>query len=266
VVIRSGGRGPSGAAAGGPGRRRLVARGGATKLTSDLPHWAGMEHPDAVLFDLDGTIVDSRIPYTRSLNHALAAVGLPEREPSSLYQYLGPPLHETLTDHLGVPAELVDRCIEIYRERYTAVGFEESEAYEGMPELLRELHGRVPLAVATSKVITLVDPLLEMLGLADLFDVISGPAPEAINESKATTIASALSGLGGSAGSGGDRNGAIRSAVMIGDRFYDVEGAAAHGIPTIGVLWGSGSEQELRDAGAVAVVTHPDEIPALLGL
>jgi phosphoglycolate phosphatase len=53
---------------------------------------------------------------------------------------------------------------------------------------------------------------------------------------------------------------------MIGDRFYDVDGAREHGIPTVGVLWGVGGEAELRAAGAEWLVARPDEIPGLLGL
>jgi phosphoglycolate phosphatase len=214
-----------------------------------------MERPDALLFDLDGTIVDSRIPYTRSMNHALAAIGQRRRPPGDLYQYLGPPIHETLVDHLGVPVELVDRCIEIYRERYATVGLDETEVFDGMPELLHSLHGRVPLAVATSKVVTLVTPLLKKLGLLELFETVAAPAHGSVNESKAQTIASALTALGRPA-----------RAVMVGDRFYDVDGAREHGIPTIGVLWGVGSEQELRDAGVAALVAAPAEIPPLLNL
>jgi phosphoglycolate phosphatase len=214
-----------------------------------------MERPDALLFDLDGTIVDSRVPYTRCMNYALATVGLAERAPEDLYQYLGPPLHETLVEHLGVPTELVERCIELYRERYVAVGMDETEVFNGVPELLRSLHGRVPMAVATSKVSTLAEPLLEKLGLLELFETVAAPAPDTVNESKAATITSALVALGGPA-----------TSIMIGDRFYDVDGARAHGIPTIGVLWGVGSEQELRDAGAAALVATPAEIPTLLNL
>jgi phosphoglycolate phosphatase len=220
-----------------------------------VPDWPGMERPDALLFDLDGTIVDSRIPYSRCMNYALAAIGQPERAAEDLYQFLGPPIHETLIDHLRVPEELVDRCIKLYRERYVAIGMDETEVFAGVPELLRELHGRVPLAVATSKVLTLAEPLLEKLGLSQLFETVAAPGPETINESKAATIASALAALGSPA-----------KPVMIGDRFYDVVGALQHGIPTIGVLWGVGTEQELREAGAAALVTTPDEIPPLIEL
>jgi phosphoglycolate phosphatase len=86
---------------------------------------------------------------------------------------------------------------------------------------------------------------------------ISGPPEDAINESKAATIAGALEGL---------RELQINSPVMVGDRLYDVLGAREHEIPTIGVLWGAGSEQELRDAGADWLVAKPEEIPPILGV
>jgi phosphoglycolate phosphatase len=113
----------------------------------------------------------------------------------------------------------------------------------------------VRLAVATSKIATSAVMLLEHLGLAELFDVISGPLASALAEPKSVTVAQALAALGGP-----------RQAVMVGDRRYDVEGAGEHGVPTIGVLWGAGSEQELRTAGAWQLVSSPDEIPPLIGL
>ena len=105
--------------------------------------------------------------------------------------------------------------------------------------------------------------LLERLGLAELFDVISGPLPSAVNEPKAVTVAQALAALDGTVGF---RSDGAKSAVMVGDRSYDVIGAREHGLPTIGVLWGAGSEEELREAGAAALVAAPAEIPPLLGL
>jgi len=189
------------------------------------------------------------------MNYALARAGLPVHEPSELYQYLGPPIHETLVDHLRVPAKLVEPIVAAYRERYAEFGLDETVVFDGVPELLRGLQGRVPLAVATSKVRTIVGPLLSHFGLLDLFDFVGAPSPDVTNESKAQTIESTLIGLGGPV-----------TPVMIGDRFYDVDGARAHGIPTVGVLWGVGGEAELRAAGAEWLVASPDEIPGVLGL
>jgi len=211
--------------------------------------------PDAILFDLDGTIIDSRVPFVTSLNYALAAHGLRQREPEEVLHYLGPPTHEAFTDMLGDDEQLVRDLVATYRAHYAEHATQTTTVYDGIPELLRHLHGRVPLAVATSKIVTSAVMLLENLGLAGLFDVISGPLPSAINEPKAVTVAQALVALD-----------APPHAVMVGDRFYDVVGAREHGMPTIGVLWGAGSERELRDADAAAIVAAPEEIPRLLGL
>jgi len=216
-----------------------------------------MQHPDAVLFDLDGTIIDSEVPFADSINHTLAAFGQPEREPSELRQYLGPPTHEAFSELLGPDEKLIQAAVETYRAHYAQHSGATTTVYDGMPELLRYLHAHMPLAVATSKIRVAAVALLEGLGLADLFVTISGPAQDAVNESKATTIARALEGLGQLQ---------IASPVMIGDRLYDVVGAREHKIPTIGVLWGAGSEQELRAARADWIVAKPDEIPPILGV
>lgn len=229
--------------------------------------------PAILLFDLDGTLVDSRAAYARSMNHALASVGLEPRPEAELHGYLGPPIHETLLDLMRVPPALVDPIIASYRERYAARSVIESRVFDGVAELLGTLSGRVRLAVATSKPLDAALRLLDGLGIASVFETISGPAAEAVNESKAVTIGRALSSLErttptpgtqpATAGDGAPRSG---TPVMIGDRRYDVLGAAAHGLPTIGVLWGAGSEAELRAAGAAALAAAPHEIPALLGL
>jgi phosphoglycolate phosphatase len=214
-----------------------------------------VEHPDAVLFDLDGTIIDSRVPFVTSMNYALAANGHPQREPRELLPYLGPPTRIALAELVGDDDALIGPTLATYREHYARTSPETTLVYEGIPELLQSLHGRVLLAVATSKIATSAVMLLEHLGLAQLFDVISGPLESALAEPKSVTVAQALVALGGP-----------RRAVMVGDRLYDVEGAREHGVPTIGVLWGAGSEQELRAAGAWEIVSSPDEIPPLLGL
>jgi phosphoglycolate phosphatase len=216
-----------------------------------------MERPDAVLFDLDGTIIDSRVPFVTSMNFALAANGQREREPDELLPYLGPPTQVALEELVGDDDELIAATLATYREHYARTSTDTTLVYQGIPELLEQLHGRVRLAVATSKIATSAVMLLEHLGLAELFDVISGPLESALAEPKSVTVAQALAALGGADGI---------KAVMVGDRLYDVEGAGEHGVPTIGVLWGAGSEQELRDAGAWKIVSSPAEIPPLLGL
>jgi phosphoglycolate phosphatase len=213
-----------------------------------------MKRPDIVLFDLDGVIVDSRVPFVRCVNAALVAHQLPPRPSHELYRYLGPPLHGTF-EVLAGSGPIADSCVDAYRRRYAALAASETTVFPGMREALELASSRLPLVVATSKAAALADPLLAALGLRDLFDAVVGPSLEAKDEPKAVTIERALANV--SAGS---------RAVMIGDRHYDVEAASEHGIPTFGVLWGIGTAEELREAGAEALVRSPAELISMLGL
>lgn len=207
---------------------------------------------DAVLFDLDGVLVDSRTAFVRSINAALSEHGLPERPADELLVYLGPPLHRTMA-LFAHDEEQADALVVSYRARYRRTMAQESEVFPGIPETLAALAETMPLVVATSKAQALAEPLLEQLGLRDHFAAIHGPRLQARDESKSLTIARALEGLPHA-----------RRPVMIGDRKFDVLGARAHDMPCVGVLWGIGGEQELREAGAAALVHEPAELVDLL--
>ena len=212
---------------------------------------------DAVLFDLDGVLVDSRIAFTRSMNAALVEHGLPERSAEALHPFLGPPLHRTfatLAAQSGAGEEVVDGLVLTYRARYRASAVAESAVFPGMADALAELAAVMPLVVATSKSKALAEPLLEELELRSYFQAVYGPSLQARDESKSLTIARALEGLPHA-----------RRPAMVGDRKFDVLGARAHDLPCVGVLWGIGSERELREAGAAVLVEEPADLPVLFG-
>jgi phosphoglycolate phosphatase len=210
---------------------------------------------DAVLFDLDGVLVDSRAAFARSVNAALAGHGLAERADDELYRYLGPPLHRTFATLAPELGEVdLDGLVLSYRARYRDTMVGESALYPGIAEVLAELSATMPLVVATSKAQALAAPLLEGLGVGQYFEAIVGPSLQARDEAKSLTIGRALARLPHA-----------RRPVMVGDRKFDVLGARAHEMPCVGVLWGIGSEQELRDAGAAALAREPAELTALAG-
>lgn len=213
----------------------------------------------AVLFDLDGTLVDSAPGITAAVNATLTGLGEAEVPPADLARFIGPPLHDTfgrlLAQRAPSAAEL-DAIVADYRARYAVGMVEGSTPYPGIRELLDALvaAGR-PLAVATAKAESLARALLEGLGLADRFDAICGPVPPS-RDTKADTVRKALGLLGDRAG----------EAVMVGDRRHDVEGAQANGLPAIGLLFGFGSRVELSAAGADAFAADVGELAALLGV
>jgi phosphoglycolate phosphatase len=210
-----------------------------------------------LLFDLDGVLADSRVAIARSLNHAFAEVGVAPFPEAELHPWIGPPLHaafEALLALRGADSRLADACVTHYRARYRTACVEETLPMAGMPEAVAALAARRPLAVATSKPVEFARPILETLGLAGAFRAVVGPSLAARSEPKTITVGRALEALRGE-----------RAAAIVGDRHHDVEAGRAHALFTVGVTWGIGSEDELRAAGADAVVHRPHDLVALLG-
>ena len=202
---------------------------------------------DAVLLDLDGTLVDAGLEIAAGLRSALAAVGAEPLDAAELRAFVGPPLEESLLALPGFDHELVDRTMLAYREHYDMLA---SPVYDGVADALVALRAAgLPLALATSKPRQLAETIVAHHGFA--LDVVCGSDRAGGLLTKGDVVGAALAALGGPAG-----------PVMVGDRRYDVEGAAEHGVPCIGVSWGYSDPGELSDAAAV--VDSPAELVALL--
>jgi phosphoglycolate phosphatase len=208
-----------------------------------------------ILVDLDGTIMDSAPGITRTLAVALEELGLPVPAPARLLEFVGPPIMDGLRDVAGLEGDEARRVLDRYRQHYRATGAYEAEPYLGIREALEALRTTAPLAIATSKPESTATRILEHFGFAPLFKVIAGASDDESRSEKADVITRALALL---VDAGVD----VSRPVMIGDRIHDVEGAAAHGIPTITAGWGYGAPEEA--AGAVAVAAAPTELPALV--
>ncbi|MGO4594587.1 HAD hydrolase-like protein [Leifsonia sp. 2TAF2] len=209
-----------------------------------------------VLFDLDGTLTDSAPGITSSLARMFAALGRPVPSPAQLLEYVGPPLLDSLKSFGGMTEAEAREALAVYREDYARHGALDSAVYPGIRGLLQRLHASgIPLALATSKPELQAGRILEHFGLAQYFDVITGATEDESRSAKADVVAEALRRLEA-------RGTDLDHTVMVGDRQYDVEGAAAHGLPTILVEWGYGSPAEA--AGAIAVVHSADQLSSLL--
>ena len=207
-----------------------------------------------ILFDLDGTLVDSAALITHHLAGALRAVGVEVPEPAGLMSLVGPPF-ETALPAIGLTAEQTTAAIRHYRGTYDAVAAEQSVLYPGIPALLDQLGAAgMQLAVATAKPERTADRILTGLGLADRFVLIGGADPAAGRVGKGPVIASVLARL--------ELDPALCPVVMVGDRSHDVEGAIANGVPAIGVGWGYADPGEL--AAAQLVVADLDALLVVL--
>lgn len=208
----------------------------------------------AVLFDLDGTILDSAPIICAAMSVASTEFGHP-RPPETFAPYVGPPLWHTFSEVTGESPEQVDRIVTRYREIYQSM-MAGTPAFPGVPEVVQELAARrIPMGVATSKLRSMAISLIEGIGLADHFITVQGAGIDAASADKATVIEQALTDL---ATAGVD----LSNAVMVGDRHHDIEGAARHGIPTILVSWGYALAGEKE--GAISVVDTPQALLAAL--
>jgi phosphoglycolate phosphatase len=218
-----------------------------------------MAYPySAVLFDLDGTIVDSAPGITSSLAYTFEAMGLAVPSPAKLLEWVGPPIMDSFRDLAGFDPLTSARALAIYREHYVMTGVFDAELYPGVPDVLRAIHDAgIPLSLATSKPESTATLILKHYDLAQYFDELTGASEDEVRSAKADVVAEALRRLR-------LRGDDLSRPVMIGDRSHDVHGAAAHDVPTIYVTWGYGAPEET--AGTVAVVSTPDELLAELGL
>ncbi len=208
-----------------------------------------------VLFDLDGTVVDSGPGITNSVIYALKKYGREVKDPSEVYYFIGPPLHESFQRALGCSREEAMEAVALYREYYNDRGIYECLVYPGVEALIKSLYeaGR-NVVLATSKPEFYAKQILEHFHLSRYFTAAAGANMDGTRTKKAEVIRYALEMCGGEAG----------SAIIIGDREHDILGARAAGIKSCGILWGYGSRRELTAAGADYILEKPEEVRELL--
>jgi phosphoglycolate phosphatase len=202
-----------------------------------------------IYFDLDGTLTDPKPGITRSIQHALERLDLAVPTEDELTWCIGPPLHASLKKLTGSD-ELADRALLLYRERFSEIGLFENEAYAGIVDTLATLAATTPrMFVATSKPAVYANRIIEHFGLKPYFEHVFGSELDGTRADKRDLLRHALD----------EAKVDASSAIMIGDRSHDVVGARANGMIAIGVLYGYGSEAELRDAGAHHIcAAHPE--------
>lgn len=207
----------------------------------------------AIFFDLDGTLTDSGEGIINCATLALEHFGLPVPSREEMRVFVGPPLDQTLIK-FGVPPEKAQEGIDVFRSRYLVVGKFENTPYPGIHQLLETLKKQGHrLFVATSKPETTAVEILHKFELAQYFEVICGATMDGSRVHKADVIAYLL-----------DKIGTPEDILMVGDTEFDVIGASAHGIKTIGVSWGYGKVAEMEQAGAMGIAHTMEQLEQLI--
>ena len=217
-----------------------------------------MRNYDVILFDLDGTLTDSREGIVKSVRYALERLSLPSLPEETLLRFIGPPLEDSFQRYCGLTEAGAEEAVRLYRERYNPIGVYENLPAPGLAEYCRRWKAEgCRLALASSKPEHLCEKICQRFGFAESMEVIAGSQPGA-GMSKADVIRLCMERLGLTEAE-------KRRTVMIGDRRFDAEGAAECGLPCVGVeFFGYAEPGELAAAGAIAVVRTAEELDAAL--
>ena len=208
-----------------------------------------------VLFDLDGTLVDSRGTIAASLAHALEQVGVNRPDNFSVETLIGRPLLDIFEGDFLLDREQALVAIEIYRDYYDRLEHAGTRVYEEVVDLLQALQAAgYKLYVATVKPTGIAEDVLSGMQLRPYFTGVAGASRGPERRDKSRIIAHAIHKF---------ELDPARS-VMIGDRRQDIDGARENGLAALAVSYGFGSRQELVSARPLVIVDRPTEITGLL--
>jgi phosphoglycolate phosphatase len=210
------------------------------------------------LVDLDGTLTDPADGIIGGFEFALRRLGAPVPARADLTWVIGPPLRKAFPQLIPDAGEdHVEAAVAAYREYYSVTGIYEASVYAGIPETLDALRSAGwRLLLCTAKPRVFAGPVLEHFGLAEHFDEVYGSELDGRFDDKGELIAHILA----------QHRGSISRALMIGDRGSDMTAASRNDVAGIGVTWGYGSVDELREAGAGHLCHTPAELGSAVDL
>ena len=208
----------------------------------------------AIFFDLDGTLTNPELGITNCIRYAADYYGV-KTERANLVKYIGPPLLDSFIELLGCDEATAHQAVAKYRERFSPIGLYENEIYPGVVETLEKLKevGYV-LCTASSKPENFVDIILEHFNIKKYFDFVGGATMDGSISKKEDVIKYVL----------GQTGFEPAEVLMVGDRMFDLEGAAEFGMDAVGVLYGFGSREELQSYKSIALLENIGELINIL--
>jgi phosphoglycolate phosphatase len=205
-----------------------------------------------IYFDLDGTLTDPYEGITKCILYALDELGFPHPSDEYLHSCIGPPLYDTFPDMVG--KDLTLKAIDLYRDRFIDVGWQENELYEGILDALGTIYDAgYTLFVATSKPRVHAERIVDHFGIGRFIDAVYGCELDGTRSNKVELLEFAVA-----------RNPGAMARTMVGDRKHDLIGAVANDMRPVGVSYGYGSVEELTAAGAVGIASTPLSLPEVI--
>ncbi len=214
-----------------------------------------MKKYDFVLFDLDGTLIDSKPGITECIAYALDKEKIPYTN-DILDKMVGPPFRVSMHEFFGLDMPMIEKLIGLYRGVYEKGGYKNCKVFDGVPDMLQTLKnaGKI-LGVATSKPIKFTELIMRDFDLGKYFDFVAGASSDASKEAKCDVINAALENLNVN-----DKS----KALMVGDRLYDIEGAHKAGLDCAAVLYGYGDREEFEKYNAEYILKTPSDVVQLV--
>lgn len=214
-----------------------------------------LKEKNAILFDLDGTVINSKEGIFNSIDYTLEKLGMEKADYETKAKFIGPAIGYSFKTLYGFSEEQAENAVNIYREYYGETGIFEMEPYEGLEKLLKKLKAQgKKIAIATKKPEMYAKRIITYLDFDKYFDLVCGAKSEEADNSKSHIIKRAFEGL----------NARKDEALMIGDTKFDIIGAKGAGVISLGVGYGFGTKEELIENGAEYYAETMDELYDML--
>ncbi len=197
-----------------------------------------LKNIEYVLFDLDGTITEPFDGITKSVQYSLSKLGVEVEDRTTLKPFIGPPLKYGYMTFFGFDEEKAVEAVRLYREYYSDKGMYDCTLYDGVEKLLSDMSKKYRLVLATSKPLFFAERILEKFDLKKYFYHLVGATFDDKISEKNDVIKKVISDLSLDPA----------KAIMIGDRYYDTDGAKENGMASVGVTYGYGVREEFKSA------------------
>lgn len=209
-----------------------------------------------ILFDLDGTLTESKEGIINSILFSLQKSGMVENDQERLQSLIGPPLLDTFINTYGFSRAKAEIAVQYYRENFSVKGIYENKLYPGIYQLLGDLKSAGKINVlATSKPLIYATEILRYFGISGFFNYITGSELNGNHTDKKEIIKEVMLHYS---------EYYPDEFIMIGDRKFDIEGAKDNGIASVGVLYGYGTREELEKAHPDYLINYPKDLKNII--